>query len=298
MDVRSGLIDIGGPVNVLTYPGPEGGAPFVLVHGLGGSYANWISIAPDLARHGPVHVLDLIGFGRTPLAGRSASVEANRKLVGRFLATLGRPAVLVGNSMGGAISMLQAAVQPESITGLVLVDPALPRGYGYAVDRASVQFAAAFAIPRAGVPLVDRRLRKVGPERIAMQGLKMCTVDVSRVDPAVVAEQIAITRERFDMPWTTPAFLEASRSLIWMLSRRRRFFDTVRAISSPTLLLMGREDRLVPLQAAQAVARIRPDWDFVVFDDIGHVPQLEAPADTVAAIERWLTARAGIIGRR
>ncbi|MFA5891322.1 MAG: alpha/beta hydrolase [Actinomycetota bacterium] len=286
--MESNWIEAGGRVYCLRYPGPPDATPFVLVHGLGGSHANWLPIVPGLARHGTVYAIDLAGFGRTPPEGRSASVEANVALLNRVLAVLGRPVVLIGNSMGGAISILQAAAHPDSVAGLVLVDPALPPRYSHVFDRAGAQFLAAFAIPAAGIPMAQRRLRKVGPERVAMKGLKMCTVDYRRVDPAVVAEQIAIMRERMDQPWTTPAFLEASRSLVRLLARRREFLRTVRAVVAPTLMLMGRQDRLVPLAAAEAVARVRADWDFVVFDDVGHVPQLEAPRHTLAAIERWL----------
>lgn len=288
--MESNWIEAGGRVYCLRYPGPSEATPFVLVHGLGGSHANWLPIIPGLARHGVVYAIDLAGFGRTPPEGRSAAVEANTALLNRVLATIGRRVVLVGNSMGGAISILQAAAHPDSVAGLVLIDPALPRRYSHVFDRASAQFLAAFAIPAAGIPLVQRRLRKLGPERVAMQGLKMCTVDYRRVDRAVVAEQVAITRDRIDQPWATSAFLEASRSLVRLLARRREFMRTVDAVAAPTLMLTGREDRLVPLAAAEAVAKARPDWDFVVFDDIGHVPQLEAPEQTLAAIERWLTA--------
>src|ERR1700727_675723 len=98
--------------------------PMVLVHGLGGSHLNWVAIAPALAAERRVLALDLAGFGLTPAAGRSATVQSNARLLARFVRDIaGSPAVLVGNSMGGMISILHAGADPETVAGLVLVDP-------------------------------------------------------------------------------------------------------------------------------------------------------------------------------
>ena len=59
----------------------------------------------------------------------------------------------------------------------------------------------------------------------------------------------------------------------------------------PTLLIHGRADRLVPLVGSQALVRRKPEWQLEVFDDIGHVPQLEAPARFVDTMVRWLRGR-------
>ena len=64
----------------------------------------------------------------SPAAGRSTTVGANRRLLDRFINEVaGEPVVLVGNSMGGMISILEAAASPDQVRGAVLVDPALPR---------------------------------------------------------------------------------------------------------------------------------------------------------------------------
>ena len=97
------------------------------MHGLGGSHLNWMGVAPGLARTGRVLALDLIGFGFTPRAGRSSSMSSNRHMLSRFIATMTeRPVVLVGNSMGAALSLLQNAYEPTTADGLVLTSPALP----------------------------------------------------------------------------------------------------------------------------------------------------------------------------
>src|SRR5690349_11810284 len=95
-------VDIDGPVRFAAF-GREG-PPMVLVHGLGGSLVNWLRVTGPLSARYRVLAPDLPGFGRTPLAGRSVSVEANAKLLGRFIEKVaGGRAIVAGNSMGGAI---------------------------------------------------------------------------------------------------------------------------------------------------------------------------------------------------
>ena len=80
---RSQIIDVDGPVHYVDHGGD--GPPMVLVHGLGGSHLNWIAAAPGLAERHRVYAVDLAGFGLTPLIGRRAAVQANRRLLDGFL---------------------------------------------------------------------------------------------------------------------------------------------------------------------------------------------------------------------
>src|ERR1041384_8559143 len=176
--MQARTIDVDGPAYVLDYAGPAGGPTFVLVHGLGGSHVNWMALAPLLAQRGRVLVPDLPGFGRTPPEGRAASVRANRAFVSKLIQQeAGTAAVLVGNSMGGLISIVQAADEPEAVAGLVLIDPAIPRRRIDAVDATVARLFATYLVPRVGEAFIERRPASMGPERLAEETLKMCTVD-------------------------------------------------------------------------------------------------------------------------
>ncbi|MGH7334736.1 MAG: alpha/beta fold hydrolase [Candidatus Rokuibacteriota bacterium] len=292
--MRMRTVDVGGPVHFADFGGS--GSRLVLVHGLGGSHANWLAVAPRLAERAQVVAPDLPGFGRTPSAGRSARVPANRECLHRFLAAVGRPAILVGNSMGGLIAMMEAALHPENVAALVLVAPAQPSPAGTRIDREIFLAFAIYSIPWMGEWYLRRRAERLGPERFVGEVLRLLCVDPSRVPDDVRRAHVALAAERFTtMPGAHQAFLEAARSLLSILRRRRSYDEMVGRVAAPTLLIQGAQDRLVPLAASQALARKRPDWAFQVFDEIGHVPQLEAPTRFVDVVEGWLerTGRRG-----
>jgi len=285
---ESKFVDIDGPVHYREWAGPSS-VTFVCVHGLGGSLLNWISVAPGLSRRGRVVAVDLAGFGMTPREGRSSGIRANRLLLSRFIGeVVDGPVVLAGNSMGGAIVMLQAALEPNSVDGLVLTSPALPFSRGSRPDPMVAMAFAAYQVPGVGERFMRERARRMSPERVVRDTLKMCTVDPERVDPAVVDLMIEAATERRDLPDSIPAFLEAARSIL-RLSRRTKFgHDVIDRITCPVLLIHGRHDRLVRVQSAIAAAERRPGWRLVILEDAGHVAQLEDPKRWVEEVEGWL----------
>jgi len=288
--MKTGIVDLGGPVHYADFGGS--GPPMVLVHGLGGSLANWMAVGGALTARFRVLALDLSGFGRTPPAGRSAAVQANVALVGRFLDEVaGGPAVVAGNSMGGLIGALLAASRPDLVTRLILVNAALGRAPGALLDPRVAALFSIYMTPFAGSLFLRWRAATIGPERTVHQTLRLCGVHPSRLPPEVLAAHVAIARERGRMPWADDAFLTAARSLMMLTARRARLDETLRSIQAPTLIVQGTEDRLVPLATAQHAARLRPDWSLAVLDGVGHTPQLEVPERWLAAVNGWLDER-------
>jgi glycerol-3-phosphate dehydrogenase len=282
-------IDLGGPVHYMDFGGS--GPTMVLVHGLGGSHLNWRWVGEKLARRARVLALDLVGFGLTVPEGRSSSVHANQALLDRFLQAVSpnAPVILVGNSMGGAISVLQTARQPQRVSGLVLVNPAQPRAEDTRMERAVLTQFALYAIPGVGEFFVKRRAARFGPEKLARGMLQLCCRDLSRFPEELVREHVEFARERHErMPWSNDAFVEAARSLVFLLMRKKQFRVMERGIQVPTLLVQGTEDRLVPVAHSRELARVRPDWTYVEYAGVGHTPMMEIPDEFVATVERWL----------
>jgi pimeloyl-ACP methyl ester carboxylesterase len=230
---------------------------------------------------------DLAGFGLTPPAGRSTAVEANAGLLARYLDSIGRPTVLVGNSMGGLVSMLVAARAPHRVRALVLADPALPTSMTARPDLAVLGAFMAYAVPGLGEAYVRRRAERLGPEGLVRETMRLCTVDPSRIPEDVYRAHVELARRRRAFAWAMPAYLDAARSVVRLLAQRRRIHDTMRRVAAPTLLVHGDRDRLVPLAAARAAVRTCPAWRLQVLADTGHVPQLERPQQFVDAVLRF-----------
>ena len=282
-------VDLDGPVHWVDFGGPDDGPLLVCVHGLGGSHVNWAAVAPDLARTCRVVAVDLAGFGHTPGAGRSTSVQANARLVARFVAQVaGAPAILVGNSMGGLISNLVASQRPDLVAGLVLVDPALPVSLASRPDPLTMGMFAAYFTPGVGKAVIAGRRKVRTPEQLAMDTLRLCCVDPHRVPKAVLAAHVELAKKRNYYPELEGEFVAATRSLLWLLARRRAHTAMLRRYSGPVMLLHGDKDRLVSIASARAAARANPSWRFEVARDIGHVPQLEAPEWTRDLVLDWL----------
>lgn len=287
---RELTLDVNGPVNAVDHGGD--GPPMLLVHGLGGSLLNWRDVTGGLSRTHHVWSIDLIGFGRTPRAGRAATIPANRDVVDRVAEHVGggRPVVLVGNSMGGLISIVVASRRPELVASLVLVDPALPMARG---GRVSLMIAAAFMVMRApgvGPWLVRGHSRRRGAEGLVDDVLKLCTVDASRISAETREALIEQTRWRQEQDEPDRAFLEASRSLVQWLRHRDTLERHIRQVKAPTLLIHGDHDNLVSLSASGAVASMRPDWSFRVLANTGHIPQMERSETFVELLGGWLEA--------
>jgi pimeloyl-ACP methyl ester carboxylesterase len=288
-DDRSRWIDLDGPVHYLDYGGPTDGPLVVGVHGLGGTAANWSALAPLLTDRFRVLAPDLAGHGLTEALGRGTHVEANRVLLHRFIEAFGGSAILVGNSMGGMISLLEAIEAPDAVAGLILLDPVLP----YATarkDPAVVLLFAAYVMPGLGAALVGRRRRAMTPEALVASTLALCCADPSRVAPDVVAELVDVARLRSDFAGVDRDFIAAAKSVVSTTGpiRGRVYRRGLSAVKAPVLLVQGDRDRLVPVTVARAAARANPAWELIVLEGIGHVPQLEAPHDVAKAIVNWL----------
>jgi len=279
--------DLDGPVSWVDHGGPDDGQLVVAVHGLGGSHANWHDLAPLLAREHRVVAVDLAGHGRTPRAGRSAAVPANRELLGRFLAHVDdRPAVLMGNSMGGALSLLHAAAHPASVAGLALIGPALPRSA--LPSRALARQVALFAVPGLAERSLARRRLRLGAEAFVQATLELTCSDPSSVSPEVRLLAVQMAIERSLDPDADAAFLEAARSLAVLVARAARYRALIASVQVPGIVLQGVEDRLVPAAGTAMLGELQPGWPVHLLDGVGHVPQIEAPERTAALVLPFL----------
>ncbi len=249
-------------------------SPVLLVHGLGASTLSWELVAAELATtlRRRVTAIDLPGFGRTRCLDRAADFATHRSVISAYLDERG-PALVMGNSMGGALAASVAAARPELVGGLVLVDAAYPRpGRNLEQLTRTLRFAA-LTVPRVAAPLLGARSRRLGPERLVDATIQFVLAEPDRLDRSLRQRLVALATERHHYPEAATAYAQSGGSLFrHLLSDMRGDLD---AIAAPTLVLHGRRDQLVPVAYARAVAERRTDWRYVELADCGHAPQLE-----------------------
>jgi pimeloyl-ACP methyl ester carboxylesterase len=288
--LRHRVVDIDGPVHYLDFGGE--GDPVVMVHGLGGNALNWMDVGPGIAQHHHAVAVDLAGFGQTPLFHRSAAVGANAELVSRFIEQVfDEPVTLVGNSMGGHISVLVAADHPELVKRMVLVDPAIPGVHVRRPEPPMLGVMAALSVPGLAETLLDRRVRSLGPEGLVKETLALVSADPSRLSPEIVDAHVKLTRERGALgAQDRRAFLQATRS-IGLRMADPRFWLRARKVKAPTLVVHGKLDRLIPVAAARELVRRLPEWKLQVLDGVGHVPMMETPVIFLKVLNDFLGDR-------
>lgn len=287
-DPRARFVDLDGPVHHQFHDGPAGRPPLVLVHGLGGSHLNWSLVAAELARHAPVWTLDLPGFGGTEPHGRSTTVTANAALLVRFVRDIvGEPAVLVGNSMGGMVSILATAAAPEYVRGLALVDPSVPPAGLYGLDPVITPAFVVGALPGLGARALALRRRRLGSRGMTEASLTVCGIDPAALPAELLDRSAALVDARRDPIGMDQAFVVAARSLVLLNARPSRYQAAMASIRVPVLLMHGTADRLVPVASARRVARRFPAWRYVELPGVGHVPQLHVPERFVELVAGW-----------
>ena len=239
--------------------GNGGGTPVVLIHGIGASMYGWRYAVPAIVAAGyRVVAFDNRGFGFSEKPAHGYHNADYVRLVVALLDSLGiSSAVLVGHSMGGAIAAEVALTHPDRVRGLVLIDAA---GYGIrwpgVLKIARWPFIGAVATAFRGRWITGRILRST-------------FADPSRVTEAAVDQYYA--------PVPDANFGRALRGVL-----REFRFDSLGGgrlarVQTPTLILWGDTDRLMPLRDGARFARDLPRSEFVVIQRAGHDAQEESP---------------------
>lgn len=255
-------VDVDG--TVINYAEIGEGRPIVFVHGLGGCWQNWLENLPHFAELGYRAIaLDLPGFGASPLPDWEISMPAYGRLLDAFARKLGiENAAVVGNSMGGFISAEVATTGPDWTDHLVLVSAA---GISHAKMRSEPAEMTARMLT-VTAPLLLRfnelGLRRPGVRNAAFQGVFRHPLKI----------RLELLYEFYGPAMESPGFGPAMVSLTGY-----DFLDRLAEIDDPTLLVWGRDDRVVPASDAEGYTQRIPGAELHIFEDCGHVPMAERP---------------------
>jgi pimeloyl-ACP methyl ester carboxylesterase len=253
------------------------GPPLLLVHGLSGAWQNWLETIPHFARTHRVIALDLPGFGSSPMPPWEISIPAYGRFVRDFCERVGiERCSLVGNSMGGFIATEVAISDPDRVDDLTLVSAA-----GITWARARREPAMMLArVGRAATPLLLRFQRSgITRPRLRRQSWSGVVFDPNSLRKEMLWENL-------EPAVHSPGWMDAMTSLVGYDIRHR-----LEEIEVPTLIVWGRNDRVVPVPAALSYKkRIGENAELVIFDHCGHVPQIERPERFNRVLEDFLAA--------
>ena len=252
-------------VDGIAWPYLEGGPPdgevVVMLHGFGGDKDNWPLYARHFTKRYRVIAPDLPGFGENvcdPALNYGGAAQTER--LHAFLNELGLEKIhLSGNSMGGFIALSYALTYPDNLKSLTLFDNAGVTS----INKSELEIA----IDAGENPLVattlkefDQLLDFIMHKRIPSPKFMM---------EAMLAVQIQ-NHELLD-------------GIFWEIvdeALRNSLTDRLGEVSTPTLVIWGRHDRLIDVSCADVMADAMPDVRVVILEDIGHVPMIEAPVES------------------
>lgn len=261
-------IDAGGIVT--HYHDVGTGEPVLLLHGSGpgvSAWANWQHNIPALAQSYRVIAPDIVGFGYTQ---RPADVYYSLGTwvnhVWAFLDALGIGRTsLVGNSLGGRIGLAMAGQHPERLDKMVLMGS-----------------------PGVGMTITPglQALRAYQP---SVENMRTMLVDCFAVDPALITDELVM--ERYEAS-VAPGAFEAYRDMFFSDKHAGGELgiteEQARTVPTRTLLLHGREDRVVPVEVSWNMVRLLPDADLAIFAHCGHWTQIERADDFNTVVAGFL----------
>ena len=267
--------------------------PAVYLHGLSGSATNWTDLAAQLAPHAPGLALDLPGFGRSqppPSGLYTPAAQADAVLC--FLAGLGRPVHLLGNSLGGTVALTVASRRPELVRSLTLLAPAMPD------RRPDPRRVSDPKIILAAVPWLRTRmgeqLAEITPRQRVEQMVRLCYGTPSAAAEHRILEAVEEAGRRADLPWVNEALWQTTLGMLrgWFLGPR--LWSVAARVTAPTLVIWGGRDRLVSPKLAHRTTRTLARGRLLEMPEIGHVPQIEQPVEVARAVlGLWRAVDAG-----
>ena len=269
----SQFVQIAGMSVHLRDEGPrEDPLPIVLLHGTGASLHTWEGWARALKDEHRVISYDMPGFGLTgPSPDANYTIENYVRVLVAVLDQVGvQRCVLAGNSLGGYVAWAAAVLEPGRIARLVLVDAG-----GYPYESTSVPLG--FRIART--PLLRTLMKDVLPRSIIESSVQNVFGDPAKVTPGLIDRYFDLTTRAGNRQALGERFRQTQPGAL---------AERVPEIKVPTLILWGGRDRLIPLSLGDRFQQEIAGSTLSVFEDLGHVPQEEDPAATVAVLKDFL----------
>lgn len=255
--------------------GQRDGPTILLVHGYSVSLLCWEPWVIRLGDQYRVVSIDLPGHGLTRApAGYRATIEAYRDVVAEFAHEYGlQRFAIAGNSMGGNVAWEYALAHPEQLDALILVDAS---GWPPTQNASEPPFFKVLQNPTLG-PL----FRDLDNTALMRKGLQ-----ASFANPALASDQMVTTySELSHAPGHRDMLIQL---MLGFNSRNFASNERLAAIHTPTLILVGAHDNLVPPADAERFHQAIAGSELVSFPDSGHMPEVERPEESATAVSEFL----------
>jgi len=246
--------------------------PLVLIHGTGASLHTWEESVKLLTDSFRVITLDLPAYGLTgPNPKRIYSQAFYVQFIDEFLKSIHvNKCIIGGNSLGGAIAWNYTYEHPTKVEKLILIDAA---GYPMISESKPIAFTL------AQIPVLKHMLNYITPRFLAKKSVMNVYDDPTKVTEKVVDRYFDL----FLREGNRQAFVDRMN-----FSTYPDHLTRIRSIKTPTLIIWGENDKLIPIENAQKFHADLPNDTLVVLEKTGHVPMEENPNRTVDAIRLFL----------
>jgi pimeloyl-ACP methyl ester carboxylesterase len=253
------------------------GPTILLIHGLGGSWQNWLYNIPTLGLEHRVIAVDLPGFGRSEPLPAPAAMETQAGVLATLLDQLGiGPATVVAHSMGGIVAITLLGLRADLVDRLVLADAGGVRLTPARLAAIVTGFRLAARVLNR--PTVIRAItRRPRLRRLVFGGMMANPPALTGRFAAEVVPGLG-----------APGFLDA----VTAAAKASANIDPD-AIRCPVLLIWGAQDRILPVAEARELNDSLLDSRLVVIERAGHAPMFEAPGEFNSAVLKFAGGAGG-----
>ena len=235
----------------------------VLIHGLGASAERWVKVIPLFAKHFRVIIPDLIGFGYSDKPLADYTLEFFSLFLEKFFTTANiQHPILIGSSLGGQIAADYTTDHPQNVEKLILVSPS--------------------GVMKKSTPALDAYIMAAlyPNEQNAKNAFELMESSGKHIDEKIINGFI----ERMKLPNAKLAFM----STLLGLKSAKVITAKLQSMITPTLIIWGANDPVIPIQHADEFVASIKDCRFLRMDNCGHTPYAQDPTSFASIVLDFL----------
>ena len=235
----------------------------VLIHGLGASAERWEKVIPLFAKHFRVIIPDLIGFGYSDKPLADYTLDFFSSFLEKFFAAANiQNPILIGSSLGGQIAVEYTAEHSQNVEKLILISPS--------------------GVMKKSTPALDAYIMAAlyPNEQNAKNAFELMESSGKHIDEKIINEFI----ERMKLPNAKLAFM----STLLGLKNAKVITPKLQSMITPTLIIWGANDPVIPIQHADEFVASIKDCKFLRMDNCGHTPYVQDPNSFASLVLEFL----------